>query len=271
MYIYDQGRTSGVSLGIGRLDAFGKSPKRMRVKVERTTFTPNQAQSTFYASQMDTRAAKAIRVEESVGKQAAKAAWKGVDDAYIEWSKVKYILKDDESWKIYKLAAHAAEQLGDAASRYKRLQSAISLYPPSEPPEEAAKLRSEINDLDVNWASVEIRLTRKSGKTLKLVGGPERRPERIAAIEWAREKLRNERKFTGMLPLGRYSISGQDISLEKSMASSFLYLVRIWQKRDGSFEISQPVPFQRPRDLRDEKDMPPHGSPPHTAPRKSTG
>jgi len=256
MYLYDQGRTSSVSLGIGRLDAFSKSPERMHVKVERTTVTPNQAQSLYYARKMDTLAAKARRVEQSMGKQAAKAAWKGVDDAYREWSKVKYIMRHDESWKTYKLAAHAAEQLGDAASRYRRLQSAVTDFSPSEPPEEAAKMRLEINDLDVNWANVEIRLTRKSEKSLELVGGPESRPDRMAAIEWAREKLRNERKFTGMLPLGRYSISGQDISLEKSMASSLVFLVRIWQKSEGSFEISQPIPFQRPRDLRDEKDMP---------------
>ena len=103
MYIYDQGRTSNLAVGIGQLDAFGKSQKK----------TAQQS-------------AEARRLEDEINKLDARSAWSGVDKTYEEWLKVRDE-NDNTKWPIYQTAAHAAMILGKAASRYFRLWTAVAL------------------------------------------------------------------------------------------------------------------------------------------------
>jgi len=210
MYTYDQGQTS-VAPGIGRLDAFGKSPKK-----------------TAQAS------AEAKRLEDEMTKLAAKAAWSGVDRTYQEWLKVRDET-DPTKWPIYQTAAHAAMMLGKADSRYFRLWTALALLKLAQgPSEERDNMNKEMKILGDKWAYVEIRLTRKSSDSLEPVsvdaseGGSE-------AIKLAQETLRTERKFFGSLPLGSYSISGQSISLAEDRAKSRVWKSLFYQKKDGSF------------------------------------
>lgn len=212
MYLYDQGRTSGVSLGIGRLDAFGKSSKKKTAE----------------------ELAKAIRFEEDINKHDAKANWRGVERAYEDWLKVRDE-NDPTKWPIYQKAAHAAMMLGKAASRYFRLWTAHAHIKSAQgPSEERDKMNKEMKLLGGKWAPVDIRLTRQSSASLEPVsvaaseGGSE-------AIKLAQEKLRTERKFACLLPLGSYSISGQPILLKEDMAWSRVWIARFYQKQDGSF------------------------------------
>jgi hypothetical protein len=98
-------------------------------------------------------------------------------------------------------------------------------------------MNREIKILGEKWALVDIRLTRKSDVSLvpaPSVGAPEGGSE---AIKLAQEKLRTDRKFAGLLPLGGYSISGQPILLKEDMAWSRVWVARFFQKNDGSFKM----------------------------------
>lgn len=212
MYTYDQGQTSSVALGIGRLDAFGKSPKKKKAE----------------------ESAEAKRLEAEMSKLAVKAAWSGVDRTYKEWLKVRDET-DITKWPIHQMAAQAAMMLGKADSRYVRLWIALALLNRAQGPlEERDKISKELKLLGDKWAYVEIRLTRKSSDSLEPVsvdaseGGTE-------TIRLAQEKLRAERKFFGSLPLGTYSISGQSISLKEDRANSHVWKSLFYKKKDGSF------------------------------------
>ena len=121
MYMYDQGRTNSVALGIGRLDAFGKSPKKTAQEL-----------------------AEAQRLEVEIAKLAANGVWSGVDRTYENWLKVRDET-DPTKWRIYQIAAHAAMMLGKAASRYFRLWTAVALLKLAQgPSEERDKMNKEM-------------------------------------------------------------------------------------------------------------------------------
>jgi hypothetical protein len=211
MYLYDQGRISGVPLGIGRLGDFGNSSKK-------TKPDPTEAQ----------------RLEGEIVKHDAKKNWSGVDRTYEEWLKVRDET-DNTKWQIHQKAAYAAMMLGKAGTRYKRLWTALALLKLAQgPSEERDKMKKEIKLLGDNWAHVYIRLTRGSEASVvpadvqSVEGGSE-------AIKWAEEKLGKERLHNGLLPLGRFIISGQRIDLGINWAWSRVWTVNLIQKMDGSF------------------------------------
>jgi len=209
MYIFDQGRTSGVSLGIGRLDAFGKTRKK------KTGPDP----------------AEALRHLVEMWKLKDRDAWSGVESHFLEWRKVRD--KDNlgggykKGWEIYQLAAQAAMVLGDAASRYQRLITAMVLTvcdPELNASESMARakkdevlkdLLKDKLDLEENWVDVDIRLPRKSEGNLKRADGLFTREEgdRSAAFERAKRILRNQKEFQGLLPIGDYTIDGEKVPL----------------------------------------------------------
>ena len=211
MYVYDQDRTRGASPGIGWLDAFGKSQKK----------TAQQS-------------AEARRLEDEINKLDAKNHWSGVEKTYEDWLKVRDE-KDSTKWQIHQKAAHAAMMMGRAHWRYVRLWTALALLKLAQgPSEERDKMNKELKVLGDKWAFVVIRLTRKSSDSLEplSVDAPEGGSE---AIKYAQEKLRTERKFGGLLPLGHYRLSGQLISLKEDRANSRVWVSRFYQKNDGSF------------------------------------
>jgi hypothetical protein len=214
MYIYDQGQTSSVAVGIGQLDVFGKSQKKTAQE-----------------------SAEATRLENEMTKLADKAAWSGVDRTYENWKKVRDE-NDNTKWPIYQLAAHAAMMLGKAASRYFRLWTALALLKLAQgPSEQHDKMNKEIKILGDKWALVDIRLTRKSDASLVPVPSIDARLGGSEAINLAQEKLRTDRKFAGLLPLGGYTIGGQPILLKEDMAWSRVWVTRFFQKQDGSFKL----------------------------------
>jgi hypothetical protein len=213
MYIYDQGQTS-VALGFGQFDAFGKSPKKTAQDL-----------------------AEARRLEDEMTKLAARAAWSGVESTYLDWKKVRDE-NDNTKWPIYQIAADAAMVLGKAASRYFRLWTALALLKLAQgPSEQHDKMNKEIKILGDKWALVDIRLTRKSDASLVPVPSIDARLGGSEAINLAQEKLRTDRKFAGLLPLGGYTIGGQPILLKEDMAWSRVWVTRFFQKQDGSFKL----------------------------------
>jgi hypothetical protein len=219
MYLYDQDRTSGVSLGIGRLDAFGKSSKKKTAQ----------------------ELTESIRLEEEINKLAARAVWSGVDRTYEEWLKVRDA-NDPTKWPIYQIAAHAAMMLGKAASWYFRLWTAITLLKLAQgPSEEHDKMKEKMKLLGENWAHVYIRLTRGSEASVVPSAGNWSWEGGKEAIKLAEEKLGKERLYNGLLPLGLYTISGQPISLGINQTWSLVWTVSFTQKMNGSFaEIYYP-------------------------------
>ncbi len=231
MYLYDQGQTSGVSLGIGRFDVFGKSPKKTE-------------------SDLD----KAIRFEEEIKKLRDKAInlwetergdatgfWNGVNRTYEEWLKVRNA-NDPTKWRIYQIAADAAVHLGDAGTWYKRLWTALDLFKRDNGPLEKRELEARdlmnghIWRLGNYWVQVNIHLARGADrslepKTLAATYGA------IQAIALAKKKLTDEGKFSNLLPLGSFVLSGQQILLKDEWAWSRVWTVNLNQKKDGSFNI----------------------------------
>lgn len=214
MYIYNQGRTSGVSLGgIGRLDAFGKSAKKQTEQL-----------------------AEAKRLEDEMTKLDAKDASSGVDRTYENWLKERDE-NDNTKWPIHQKAARAAMMLGNAGTGYKRLWTALALLKLAQgPSEERDKMNGQIKRLGDYWAHVSIHLARGSERSLV--------PKSIAAtygameaIALAKKKLADEGKFNNLLPLGDFILSGQPILLKDEWAWSRVGAVYLHQKKDGSFSI----------------------------------
>ena len=236
MYIYDQGRTSSVPLGIGRLDGFGKSPKKTE---------PNPARARQLEEQMNTLVAKARQLDEkgTEGAAAPMGFWNGVNSAYEDWLQV-CDKTDMTKWPIHQMAAEAAMKRGDAISRYRRVTIAFSLLKHADgPAEERARLKAEREDLEGNWARVDIHLRRRLQSDIIYPVPPKgiSRGDGRAAFRWASEKLREGRKFNGLLPLamwGRFSIDGQELSLEPDCALLRASVVRVVQKNDGTFKIN---------------------------------
>ena len=211
MYIYDQGRTSNVAVGIGQLDVFGKSQKKTAQE-----------------------SAEAKRLEDEIAKLDAKKHWSGVERTYEDWLKVRDET-DNTKWPIHQKAARAAMMLGKAGTRYKRLWTALALLKLAQgPSEEREKMKKELILLGEKWLPVRIHLTRKSSASLEY--GAYDRPEgEIEAIKLAQEKLRTERTFDGLLPIGDYVISGQREFLASNHAWSRMWAIHYYQKNDGSF------------------------------------
>lgn len=230
MYIYDQGRTCIVSLGIGQLDAFGNSRKN---KTE-----PDPAMARQLEEQMNTLAAKARQLEEKGTEGAAPMGfWNGVNSAYENWLKVRDA-NDNTKWPIHQIAAEAAMKRGDALSRYRRVWIALNLLKHAGGPvAELARLKTEKENLEGNWALVDLRLMRKLKGDLEYPHRGFSRGDSRAAFKWASEKLSERRRFNGLLPLELFIIDGQEISLADSCALSLASVVRVFQKRDGTFEI----------------------------------
>ena len=213
MYVYDQDRTSGVSTGIGRLDAFGKSQKKTAQE-----------------------SAEAKRLEDEMTKLAAKDVWSGVDRTYEDWLKVRDET-DPTKWRIYQTAAKAAMKLGNAGTRYKRLWTALALLKLAQGPlEERDLMNGQVKRLGNYWAHVDIRLTRGSERSLvpKSIAATD---GAIEAIALAKKKLVDEGKLNMLLPLGDFILSGQQILLKDEWAWSRVWAVFLNQKKDGSFSI----------------------------------
>jgi hypothetical protein len=245
MYIYDQGRTSSMPLGIGQLAGFGKSPKKTE---------PDPAQAILLEEQIRTLGAKARQLDEKGTEGAVPMGfWNGVNSAYENWLKVRDA-NDNTKWPIHQMAAGAAMKMGDALSRYRRISIALYLLRHAGGlTEEHTTLEKEKKDLDENWARVDIHLKRRLQSDIIYPVPPRgiSRGDGRAAFKWASEKLREERKFDGLLPLamwGRFSIEGQEISLEPDCALLRTSVVRVVQKGDGTFKIDcipRPVTAER--------------------------
>jgi hypothetical protein len=218
MYLYDQGRTIGVSLGTGRLGDFGKSSKK-------TKPDPDEAR----------------RLKGEIDMQDAKNNWSGVDRTYEEWLKVRDET-DNTQWQIHQKAARAAMMLGKAGTRYKRLWTALAFLKRAQgPSEDHDEMKKQIKLLGENWAHVNIRLTRGSEASVVPSDGNWSWEGGSEAIKLAQEKLGKEKLYNGLLPLGGYIISGQRINLGINRAWSLVWVVSFTQKMDGSFgEIFYP-------------------------------
>lgn len=235
MYLYDQGRVSSVPLRIGRLDGFGKSPKKKESDL---------VQAIELEAQMKRLRDKAINLWETE-RGDATGFWNGVSRNYEEWLKVRDET-DPTKWRIFQIAADAAVHLGDAAAWYKRLWTALAHFKRDNGPLEKSDLeaRDLMNDqiwrLSNYWAQVSIHLARGAdrfleAKSFAVTYGA------IQAIALAKKKLADEGKFNNLLPLGSYILSGQQILIKDEWAWSRVWVVDLNQKQDGSFNI-QPDP-----------------------------
>lgn len=235
MYIYGQGLTSGVFLERGRLGDFGKSSKKTE---------PDPERAIQLEEQLRTKYANAKRLDQEAEEKKIPAPlgfWNGVDRDYQEWLTVSNAY-DKTKWAFHKMAAEAAMKRGDAISRYRRVAIALLLLTGAKgPAEEIARLKRQREDLEGNWARVNIHLRRRLQGDIIYPVAPRviYRGDERAAFKWASEKLREGKKFNGLLPLemwGRFSIDGKEISLKENCALIHASVVHVLEDRDGTFK-----------------------------------
>ena len=218
MYIRQRVEPAGTSLGFGQPGHFAASPNE----------------------------AEARRLKEEIKKLAQgtenrSPEWRGVERNYQCWFK----LRPGEDWEVYTLAAQAALQLGDGSARYLRLRRALDANPP---PEMVSNLRTEMKDIELGWAHVDIRLHARPAADLQAAGGLPFAPDRRRAILKAQNELKASGKFEGLLPAISYDIDGHNIPLKEDLSISRVSLVNIRQKSDGSFQIRSQAGPWNPRE-----------------------
>lgn len=101
-----------------------------------------------------------------------------------------------------------------------------------------------MEDIELGWAHVDIRLRARPAGDLQPTGGLPFAPDRSSAILKAQKELKASGKFEGLLPAISYDIDGHNIPLKDDLSISRVSLIRIRQKSDGSFQIrSQAGPW----------------------------
>jgi hypothetical protein len=218
MYIRQHVEPAGISLGLGWLGDLAAAP--------------DEAEARRWKDEM-TKLAQ--------GTKERGPSWSGVERTYRKWFEVR----PGEDWEVYSLAAQAAGQLGDGTARYLRLRRALAANPP---PNAVRDLTSMKEDLEVNWAHVDIRFRGRATGELQPVGGlPFAGPEREAILR-AQGELKASWKFQGLLPAISYLMDGHNIPLKDDLSISRVSLVIIRQKSDGSFQLRSQAGPWNPRE-----------------------
>jgi len=174
-----------------------------------------------------TQRAEVQRLTEEMGKLAAKNAWAGVDRNYRQIEALgenAFTLSGDPA-NLHFLAAQAARNLGDSR-RYKSLlqRARTALLESGRTADDPAltAVDQELSGVDQQYGTVRIspRAKRlpKAGKGEPV--GPELLAEQMpfggdqrASIEHARQALAETGEFSGMLPIGRYTVGGESFQV----------------------------------------------------------
>ena len=145
--------------------------------------------------------AEAIRLYEEIDRLAQKNAWSGVERNY------RHLLQLEVDWGIpvpleqHLLAAEAARSMGDVNARWRRLSRA-KIRSPVHP-----RVLEGMAEIFAYYGVVQLKVSKRWEGPVELVAKDMPfEPDRVNAIQAARKALAEERRFHGLLPLGRYML-----------------------------------------------------------------
>ena len=156
----------------------------------------------FAESQFDK--AERIRLSEEIKSLEKRGRWAAIDIKYREMLE----LKDAEpSFRDHSIAAQAASNLGNALATYERVQRAYAI-------EQKEELKAWLGAIEQTTAPVDIVVSRfyKEDSTLKAIS-EFYAPEDQNAFTYAQKALEQNKKFTGLLPFGEYTIGDQSFTV----------------------------------------------------------
>jgi hypothetical protein len=150
---------------------------------------------TVVAGQLE--AAEHVRLTEEMRRLSARNTWKGVEAAYqalIELERKGETLTYEDHF----LGAQAARGLGDINATYGRLHLAAHL-------DEQTEVVEWLADIDANYGPVELSARSKEPVRLEAATMPFA-PDKRAAIAAAAAAMQATRTYSGLLPVGDYTL-----------------------------------------------------------------
>ena len=143
--------------------------------------------------------AEAVRLRAEMEDLAARTSWKGVDTAYRQLDALKGA---EPTYDDHVLGALAARQLGEVNDAWWRLKRAAALDGTEE-------VYTEIALLEAYYGPVDLVVSKhwRDPIALEALDPPFEAVPR-AVIERARLTLDDAHRYQGLLPLGRYDLSG---------------------------------------------------------------
>ncbi|MFT7518923.1 MAG: hypothetical protein ACI9MC_001057 [Kiritimatiellia bacterium] len=156
--------------------------------------------------------AASVRLEHEMERLAQRNAWSGVERAFADLEATG----EDPSTDALLLGAEAARFLGDAMTWRGRLLRAATA---------GAEVKVQLDQIDANFAGAHIYGPLTRGAQLQRMSMPFD-PDLRRAIVYAQEQVATSRDFTGLLPLGHYTINGQDLEIVGGAAQQQVLIPR---------------------------------------------
>lgn len=145
--------------------------------------------------------AERLRLGDEARRLAGRNAWAGVERAYEGLVATRCALTFDEHF----LGAQSARYLGKTLQVHERLTAARALDPRPE-------LDAELAAIDEHYGRVELKGDARRPPALSREAMPFA-PDQRKSIEWAMQVVLGTGSFTGMLPLGDYTIGGRGFTV----------------------------------------------------------
>lgn len=157
---------------------------------------------------MSVEGAEYTRLSEEMRKFAARNAWPAVERNFNALKELQKKKKTGLTYKDLQLGAEAARALGDIQSAYSRVRTALSLSPDDK------AMIDWSEEVNKKYGEVVVKITKKSVFAAVI---PPFAPDDRAALAFATSKLAETGEFSGYLPVGKYTVNGQEfevVSLE---------------------------------------------------------
>ena len=148
------------------------------------------------------------RLENELASLAERQHWTGVERTYHRLVESN---PNNISYASHRAAADAARNSGDIGATLARLTHAITSY--SSDPATDAIDRSLFEELESQFSDVEITTWPASTADLQFVGIMPFQPDKRLQIESAAAALLEEGSFTGMLPVGDYTVNDREFTV----------------------------------------------------------
>lgn len=155
---------------------------------------------------VDVGEAEHIRLSEDIEQLANRQLWPGAEKKFAELERLGVEMTYADLWN----GALAARSLGNAEAAYNRLKVAAKVKGTKE-------VINWLVTIDANYGLVELIATPPRGIVLDLAEMPFDPDQRIA-VDAAKEHVRKEGGFKGLLPRGNYVFAGQPFKVEPGLS-----------------------------------------------------
>ncbi len=154
----------------------------------------------------DVERAEHTRLGEEMRKLASRNAWTAVE---ANFARLEELEKKGEviSYKEFMLGAEASRALGDMTASRARAERAAKVDP-------AKEALDWLADVDANYGRVAISFDgRYAGDRALVATSPPFAPDQRASLAFATAQVAGGKGFTGLLPVGEYSVGGQKVTV----------------------------------------------------------